>query len=279
MATPDTSAIAESRRRRLARFDQRIHLPIVLAALLPILLGLSRESPDSGVAITVNIAAWLVFVLDLAVHIRLRRGYLRTPVGMFDLAVVVVTAPWFLIPGFGGSQILVLARLGRLARVVVASPGSLRAVKRLGGVGAFAIGMLFLAAWLAYVNERPTNPEFATYGDALWWGIVTLTTVGYGDIVPETEKGRIAGIFLMVTGLGTLGVLSGTMASFFRSSSEEAAPAPAPGAVPPPPAPASVATSPVGVHQELEDVRRQLAVLADRLAAVAPDDAADQSPR
>ncbi len=49
-------------------------------------------------------------------------------------------------------------------------------------------------------------------------GHLTLTTVGYGDIVPHTRDGRLAGVFLMITGLGTLGILSGTMASFFRTS-------------------------------------------------------------
>ena len=76
---------------------------------------------------------------------------------------------------------------------------------------------------MAYVAEHPANPEFATFGDSLWWGIVTLTTVGYGDIVPETEKGRLAGVFLMLTGVATLGVISGTLASAFRSSNRAAA--------------------------------------------------------
>ena len=47
---------------------------------------------------------------------------------------------------------------------------------------------------------------------------MTLTTVGYGDIVPQTEKGRLAGTFLMVTGIATLGLSSGTLASLFRLS-------------------------------------------------------------
>ena len=83
--------------------------------------------------------------------------------------------------------------------------------------------MLLFCSWMAYVAEHPANPEFATFGDSLWWGIVTLTTVGYGDIVPETEKGRLAGVFLMLTGVATLGVLSGTLASAFRSSSRASA--------------------------------------------------------
>jgi voltage-gated potassium channel len=238
----------------LAAWDRHAHLAIVLAAILPIVLGLSQASEDSGITIAVNVVAWLVFVVDLGVRMKLVPGYLKRGVGVFDLAIVVITAPWFLIPGLGGSQVLVVARLGRLARLLVASPGARKALQRLGQVGFFAVAMLLLATWMAYTAERATNPGFQTYADSLWWGIVTLTTVGYGDIVPYTEKGRFAGVFLMLTGLATLGVLSGTMASFFRTSgarTDEAKPE----------------SSPPGSSEELEEVRQQLAAIADRLAA------------
>ena len=174
-------------------------------------------------SIAVNVVAWLVFVYDLFVHIRLERHYLRTKVGVFDLVVVIITAPWFLLPGFEGSQILMLARLARLVRLFFVSKGARQLGRRLGSVGLFSVAMLLFCSWMAYVAEHPANPEFATFGDSLWWGIVTLTTVGYGDIVPETEKGRLAGVFLMLTGVATLGVISGTLASAFRSSNRAAA--------------------------------------------------------
>ena len=204
--------------QKLSDHDDRIYLPLILSAILPIVVAASRSAQDSWVSITVNILAWLVFVYDLYVHVRLVRGYLRSRLGVFDLAVVIITAPWFLIPGLGSSQILMLARLARLARLLFVSRATRRAGKRLGTVGIFAGGMLLFCSWMAYVAEHPSNPEFSTFGDACWWGIVTLTTVGYGDIVPITEKGRISGTFLMLTGVTTLGVISGTLASAFRLS-------------------------------------------------------------
>ena len=144
------------------------------------------------------------------------RKYLRTGPGIFDLAIVVLTAPWFLIPGLEGTEILQLARVARLLRIVAVTPSAKLIAQRLGQVGVFAGAMLLFSSWAAYIAEHATNPEFATYGDALWWGIVTLTTVGYGDITPITQAGRIAGVFLMLTGVATLGIISGTLASFFR---------------------------------------------------------------
>jgi voltage-gated potassium channel len=67
----------------------------------------------------------------------------------------------------------------------------------------------------AYEAEHPTNPEYATVGDAFWWGVVTLTTVGYGDIVPKTQAGRLAGVAIKFTGIAVLGVPAGSLASLF----------------------------------------------------------------
>ena len=245
---------------RLARFEQRTRLLLVLSAILPIVVAFSRATTDSGISIAVSVVSWLVFVVDLLVHMRYIRGYLRTGQGVFDLVVVVLTAPWFLIPGLENTEILQLARVARLLRIIAVSPSATLIAQRLGQVGVFSGGMLLFSSWAAYNAEHATNSDFATYGDAMWWGIVTLTTVGYGDIVPITYTGRIAGVLLMVTGIGTLGIISGTLAGFFSGTEKDDEAAAADDAAP---TPASASTS--EVIAELAAVREQLTALEARL--------------
>lgn len=52
-------------------------------------------------------------------------------------------------------------------------------------------------------------------GDALWWSFVTTTTVGYGDIAPQSTGGRLIAVFLMIIGIGFLSTLTGTISTFF----------------------------------------------------------------
>jgi voltage-gated potassium channel len=190
-----------------------MRIPIIVSAILPLVV---IPEGNGWFGIVIGVLTWLVFLVDFLVHLHYVEHYGRTWFGRFDLLVVLATAPWFLIPSVQGGEFVVALRLARLSRLVVASKGSRRLFERLGRVAILAIGVLLLASLVAYHAEHPTNPEFATVGDAIWWGIVTLTTVGYGDIVPTTTTGRWAGVVIMITGVAVLGTLAGSLASFFR---------------------------------------------------------------
>ena len=211
--------------RSQERWQSRWNLPIIVAAVLPLFVN----SPDTAwVQVLVGLGSWLVFVVDLVMQRRIVPDYLRRPRGRIDLGIVLMTFPYYLIPGIsGGAAILLLARLTRVVRVLLATAGLRRFAARLGKIALVAGGVVVIGSLAAYHAEHATNKEFATFGDALWWGIVTLTTVGYGDIVPITTAGRFAGVAIMFTGVGVLGVLAGSLAELFHLDEPSAPESPA----------------------------------------------------
>jgi voltage-gated potassium channel len=209
--------VSLSNEERLQRWEKRTRPAIIAAAVVP-LIGVSTGPQTSTLGVIVEVVSWLVFLVDLVVHTRLRPHYLRSGAGRFDLAVVVLTSPWYLLVGDGG-QFVALLRLARLARVAMIgfqTPLIKRLIDRLGRPFLYVAIMLFLSAAIV---ERAENHKhgFATFGDSLWWGIVTITTVGYGDIVPESRVGRVTATALMLTGVALLGTVAASLASLLRA--------------------------------------------------------------
>ena len=79
----------------------------------------------------------------------------------------------------------------------------------------FVITVIFLGAISIYMVED------MTFSNALWWSFVTATTVGYGDVIPQTLGGRIIAVFLMIIGIGFVGLLTATIATFFLTNSKK----------------------------------------------------------
>ncbi|MBU7014633.1 MAG: ion transporter [Theionarchaea archaeon] len=133
---------------------------------------------------------------------------------------------WLEIPGmipftiFNISRTFRILRLFRLVRVYSLLKRFSRLYKKrfvkneLQYAFLILMTILLLSAFGVYLFEGRTNPEIESAGDALWWSVVTVTTVGYGDKVPVTPLGKAIGVILMFTGIGLIGVLSGTIASY-----------------------------------------------------------------
>jgi voltage-gated potassium channel len=100
---------------------------------------------------------------------------------------------------------------------------SYRTVKHELGILMMAIAVLvFFSATAIYECERIAQPQaFTKYSDALWWSIITLTTVGYGDKYPVTEFGRIVATITLVLGLGVFGTFLSLIGSAFVKTIQE----------------------------------------------------------
>lgn len=136
---------------------------------------------------------------------------------------MIVTFPFYLLPGPFKSENLGLLRLGRLARLLVVGKNLVvlrRIYRRLNRAVGYMLIILVLCAFVAYEAEDGAD-GFTTFTDALWWGIVTLTTVGYGDVVPESTGGRVAGVMLMITALALLGTVAGALSSVLGVDPDE----------------------------------------------------------
>jgi voltage-gated potassium channel len=128
-----------------------------------------------------------------------------------------------LIPIVRGIRVL---RLLRLLRLIRAFAGVFRATQHFERMARHrGLAWLFVA-WLAvmvicsiflYAAENGVNKAITSPLDALWWGIVTLTTVGYGDVYPITAEGRIAASVLMLLGIGLFSAITATLTSFMLS--------------------------------------------------------------
>jgi voltage-gated potassium channel len=133
---------------------------------------------------------------------------------------------WLEIPGmipftiFNVSRTIRILRLFRLVRVYSLLKRFSRLYKKrfvrneLQYAFLVLVTILLLSTFGVYLFESRVNPEIESVGDAFWWSIVTVTTVGYGDKVPITPLGKVIGVILMFTGIGLIGVLSGTIASY-----------------------------------------------------------------
>lgn len=149
--------------------------------------------------------------------------YAITLASLVDLLVLAS----FILPVFGleasllrmfrAARIVRLARLGRysLAMQIIGAAISQRRYE-LGISVIIAFGLMLLSSSALYLAERHIQPEeFGSIPRAMWWSVATLTTVGYGDIVPMTILGRIAAAITALTGIGLIALPTSILAGAF----------------------------------------------------------------
>jgi voltage-gated potassium channel len=147
-------------------------------------------------------------------------GRLRFALSMMALIDLLAILPFYLslleIIDLRFLRVLRLLRLLKLTRYSAAfrllSTVLKREAQALGAVLFIMLVMLVLVSGIMYELEHEVQPQaFGSIGSAMWWGVVTLTTVGYGDVVPHTIPGKIFGGCVAVVGVGTLALLSGVL--------------------------------------------------------------------
>ncbi|HYD88206.1 MAG TPA: ion transporter [Vitreimonas sp.] len=192
----------------------------------------------------INVAVVWIFALEFALRFwsegenprhagvigRLR--FLAQPVTIGDvLAFAPELIAMLFFPSYTGMlfpamRALRLFRLFKLARYVPAFAIVGAAVRRawapLMAALAVAAAQLYIAAMMLYFIEGATKPQaFGSIARAMWWAVVTLTTVGYGDVYPETLWGRVAAGLVALAGVGIVALPTGILASAFAEEFRE----------------------------------------------------------
>jgi voltage-gated potassium channel Kch len=193
-------------------------MAVLSIANLPLLVIYPYESQSWYLVWFVEAALTLVFVIDFVYRLttaRSKAGYFFRQKGYLDLL-----------------SCLPALRIFRLFRIVRA----VRITRQLGGPRVFrelrqelASGALYLVIFVGIAvlevcgllelrfEEHAPGANITTAGDALWWGYVTATTVGYGDQYPVTTGGRLTGLIMLTVGVALFATFSGFLANLFLS--------------------------------------------------------------
>ncbi|WP_090009324.1 potassium channel family protein [Lentzea albidocapillata] len=195
---------------RLERWERKVEWPLTALAVVFLAAYAWQVLDDHGAMhFTLEIVLWLVWVVfaaEFVMRLTLAQNklkFLRTHI--FDLAAVVLPMV---------RQLRVL----RLITVITLLNKKFQHKIR-QRVGIYVAGVTVIVAFCASLavldaERHAENASITTFGDALWWTLTTMSTVGYGDRYPVTGEGRLVAGLLMVGGIALLGVITGTIASW-----------------------------------------------------------------
>ena len=203
-----------------------------LAALVTLPMLFFEDSIEPGAALIANSLIWLVFTGEFVAVLMSCEGreermyWLRESI--LDLFIIIGSFP--ILPGTLQSLRLLrigrasrLARLLRLSRIFVLGWLLKFLAKRfrinpIAFSGTTTIIAVLVGANALHILEPELVPNLRV---AIWWAVTTVTTVGYGDLAPATEPGRIVAATLMIIGIACMAAFSGALASYLVKAQEE----------------------------------------------------------
>lgn len=197
---------------RLQRYELRMEWPLAAVALAFLALFSIDVlyQPQGTVDHIVKYAmflCWGVFCADYLIRLGLAEARLKWFVRhLLDLAIIALPA----------LRPLRLLSLTVVINVLQRAIGHTIRGKVIVYTVCGAVVIIYSASLAILEAERGVHPDhaFANLGDALWWSVTTVTTVGYGDTVPSTVTGRFVAVALMIAGVSLLGVVTATLASW-----------------------------------------------------------------
>jgi voltage-gated potassium channel len=204
------------------RIEEVTKYPMAALGIAWLVIGIivvsgNLKHSTSTVLVGILFALWVILLAEYLVRLVVtpnRPGYLKRR--WVEPATVVV-------PPLQGWHFIGIERMGLLLREGALQLEAILKHHSLFRVLIAAAGTLFIGAWLVLLfEENAKKSNIHNFPDALWWAVVTVTTVGYGDRFPVTGGGRTVAVVLMLVGIGLIGVLTATVASLFMKEHTDA---------------------------------------------------------
>ncbi|WP_110111936.1 potassium channel family protein [Bacillus sp. CGMCC 1.16541] len=196
----------------IKRFAIVYEFILFILALISFVLTWSEEGQYG----LLDTSVWIIFVVDIAVR------FFSSP----NKWEYIKRNPLDLIAIIPLDNVFQLSRVVRLIRairlLIIIRRYALPVAHALNKYGlSKALSAVTILIFLTSIPIVHFEPNINSYSDAIWWSIVTATTVGYGDISPETLVGRFIAILLMLFGIGLIGMITGSITSYFLSEEKK----------------------------------------------------------
>ena len=194
-------------------------------SIFNIVLGFFVKNPQiNGVLIIINIVLTVIFFSDFIYRLytaNSKKDYFFRQYGWADFLASMPIEQMKIL------RIFRLFRVYRIMNVLGAKRIISEFIHARGGSALLTILLIaflvfeFGGMFILYVEKDSPDANITTASDALWWIMATVTTVGYGDVYPVTNAGRIVGVMVMITGIGLFGTLTGFLANAFLAPKEK----------------------------------------------------------